>query len=226
MAAGETVPHEDAAFPPELRGIEHLVGAGIHQHRLGVHPRLVVERGRGGDGGIERHRNPKHGREHRVELGQHLQPVVLDQLRLDGDQPGHHRRERHDAVALSDTEDGGVDVRRSRLECRERICHGAAGVIVGVELDVAADVAANQRHEVVHLRRRRDPDSIGKTDAIHARTIDGAIDAHQVFRVGSKRVLGAESRFTAGAANRSDDRGADLDDLVDAHAVRDRPKPR
>ncbi len=226
MAAGEAVAGENAAFASKLGGIEHLVGAGIEEHRLGVHPRLVVERGRGGHRGVEGDGDAEDLRKHRVELGQHLEPVVLDQLGLDGHQPGHHRRERDDAIALPDTEDGGVDVRRPGLECRERVGHRAAGVVVSMELDVTADVAPHQRNQIVDLRRRSDPDGVGEADPIHARAVDRAIDAHQVVGVTSKRVLGAEARFAAGAADLADHGGPDVDDLVDAHAVRDGTEPR
>ena len=151
VTAGEPVAGEDAALAPKLRGIQHLVGTGIEEHRLGVHPRLVVKCGRSGHRSVERDRDPEDLGEHRIELGQHLQPVVLDQLGLDRDQARHHRGERHDAVALPDAEDGGVDMCRSRLERRQRVCHRAAGVVVGVELDVAADVAADQGNQVMDL---------------------------------------------------------------------------
>jgi hypothetical protein len=104
----------------------------------------VVKRRRRGDRSIERHGDPEDLREHRVELGKHLEAVVLDQLWLDGHQPRHHRGERDDTVALPDAEDGRVHMRRARLERRERVRDRAAGVVVGMELDVAAHVSADE----------------------------------------------------------------------------------
>ena len=72
----------------------------------------------------------------------------------------------------------------------------------------------------------RDPDGVGEADAIHARAVDRTVDAHQVVGVTSKRVLGAEARFAAGAADLADHSGPDLDDLGDAHPVRDGTEPR
>ena len=162
-----------------------------------MHAGLVVKGRRGCDRGVERDGDAEHLGEHRVELRKHREPVVLDQLRLEGHEPRHHRGERHDAVALPDAEDGCVDVRRARLECRQRIRHGAPGVVVGVKLDIAPDVPPDQRHEVVDLRRCCDADCICEADPIHTGSIDRAIDADQVVRIAAEGVLGAETRFHA-----------------------------
>src|ERR1035441_506112 len=108
VPSGETVAGEDAALASEACGVQDLVGAGIGEHGLGVHARLVVKRRRRRHGRIERHGNPEDLREHRVQLPKHLEAVVLDQLWLDGHQSRHHRGERDDTVALPDAEDGRV----------------------------------------------------------------------------------------------------------------------
>ena len=188
MTAGEAVSGEDAAFPAEPRRLEYLVGSGVGEDGLGVHPRLVVERGRCGDRCVEGDRDAEDLGEHRIELGQQLQPVVLDELGLQRMQPRHHRGERDDPVALADAENGGVDVRCTRLEGGERIRDGATRVVVGVELDVTADVAANQRDEIVDLGGGRHADRVREPDAIRARRVDGPIDTDEVLGVGAERV--------------------------------------
>ena len=95
---------------------------------------------------------------------------------------------------------------------------------MGVELDVAADIPPNQRHEVVDLRWRCHTDRVREADPIHAGAIDRAIDANQVGGVASEGVLGAETGFQPGATDLADHFGSDGDDLVDAHAVRDGPE--
>src|ERR1019366_10217609 len=90
--------------------------------------------------------------------------------------------------------------------------------------DVAVAVAANQGHEMVHLGGSRPSHGVCEPDAIDAGSVDGAVDAHQVLGIRSERVLGAEARLAARAADLADHRRADLDDLVDAHAMRDGPE--
>src|ERR1700680_383800 len=91
-------------------------------------------------------RNSEDVREHGIQLGQHLEPEVLDQLGLERVEPGHHRRERHDAIALPDAEDRRVDMGRPGFECGERVCHRAPGVVMRVKHDVNADDAADNMY--------------------------------------------------------------------------------
>jgi ABC-type transport system substrate-binding protein len=100
------------------------------------------------------------------------------------------------------------------------------GVVVRVELDVAADRPANHRDQVVDLRRRCHPDGVGKTDPIDTGAIDRPIDAEQVVGVGAKGVLGAEPRLAPGSPDLRDHIAADLDDLADAQTVRGGPQAR
>ena len=75
--------------------------------------------------------------------------------------------------------------------------HGAAGVVVGVELDVAVDVAPHQRDQLVHLARRGDADGVGDAHALGAGLVDGAVDADEVVGVGAEGVLAAEAGLEA-----------------------------
>src|SRR5207244_7782804 len=108
--------------------------------------------------GVEGNLDPHHVGDHAVELRQDLEPVLRHQFGVQAEQPRDHAAERHDAVALADSQDGGVDVGGTRLERGEGIGDGAAGVVVGVELDVAVDRLANHGDQLEDLVRAGDPD--------------------------------------------------------------------
>src|ERR1035437_2540820 len=128
----QLVTDHDASLDAESLGRERFVAPRVAEHRLGVHPRLVVKGEGGGDRRREGDVDAEHGRHHRLELGETVEAVVLDKLGLDGEHPRDQTGERHDAVALTDAEDGGVDMGRTGLQRRQGGGHGPAGVVVGV----------------------------------------------------------------------------------------------
>ena len=188
-----------------------------------MHPGLVMEGGVAGDRGIEGDVDPDHVGDHPVELGQDLEPVVRHQLGMDTEQPGDHAAERDDAIALADPQDGGIDVGGSRLERRECIGDGAARVVVGMELDVAVDRLAHHRDHLEDLVRRGDPDGVGQPDPLRVEPVDRLVDAQQVTRFRSKRVLAAEANLQSLRLDVAHDFGTGLDDLVNRLAARERP---
>lgn len=142
-------------------------------------------------------------------------------------------------VALSDSENGRVDVGGSGLEGAERVGNGCGGrksapapprarrpeltasrVVVEVALDVAADDAPQGADEVVNLPRVGASDGVGDTDAVHADLVDGAVDAEEVDEVGPERVLGREADLDALRLDKLDDLDGGLDDVGNVLAVR------
>src|SRR6266542_1606917 len=157
VVAGEAVGDVHRAGEPEIRRVEDLVAVRIHVDGLGVHPGLVVERVLAGDVLVERDVDLHERRDQLVELLQ-LRQVVLpfDRRRIVRVHPGDEAAQRRDAVALADAEHARVDVRGPALEDAVAVRDGAAGIVMAMALDVAADVVPQLDRERVALPRRRD----------------------------------------------------------------------
>ena len=196
------------------------------EYGLGVHAGLVVEGRVAGDGGVEGHRDPDHVRHHPVQLRKQVEPVLQHQLGLHTHEPGDHAAQRHDPIPLADAKQGGVDVCGSRLQGGKGVGDGTAGVVVGVELDVAFDVAAYERDQLEDLVRGGDADGVGQPHPLWVQPVDRAVDAQQVVRVRAEGVLAAETHLQALRLDESHHLGADRDDLLDRLAVREHAQGR
>ena len=58
-----------------------------------------------------------------------------------------------------------------------------------VDLDIAADDAAERADEVVHLSWVRAPNGVRNTDTVDADLVDGLVDREEVDEVGAEGVL-------------------------------------
>ena len=186
-----------------------------------MHPRLVME-GRGaGDRGVEGDLDTNHLGDHPIELRKDLEPVLGDQLGVDAQEAGDHAAQRHDAIALTDAEDGGVDVGGARFQGGERIGDRASRVVVGVELDIAVDRLTHHRHQLEDLAGGGDPNRVGQSDPLRMQPVDRLVNPEQIARFGSERVLAAEADLQALCLDEANHFRARFNDLVHALAVRE-----
>src|ERR1039458_5492325 len=219
VAADQTVADEYLAIQAITLGLEHLVAARIAEHRVAVHPRLVGEGEGAGDGGVEGHSDAEGGGDLGVELGEEVETVGLDPLGRHRADPGDEPGEGGDPVALADTEHGGVDVGGAGLQSGQSVGHRAAGVVVAVELDVAADGGPHRHHHLLDLARGGDADGVGDADPVGSAGVDGPVHGQDLLEVAAEGVLAAEADFAAGAADMADDPAGDVDHLVEGAAV-------
>ena len=71
--------------------------------------------------------------------------------------------------------------------------HGAAGVVVAVEADVALHGAPDLAEEREDLARGGDAHGVGQPDAVDAELLGGPVDRQEVGLLGAEGVLGARS---------------------------------
>lgn len=90
--------------------------------------------------------------------------LALDVVTVGDNHASHETTERGDSVALTDTDDGGVNVGGTGLEGAVGVGNGASRVVVEVALDVAADNTAKSSDEVVDLSGRSAALSSGLVD--------------------------------------------------------------
>ena len=146
---------------------------GVVENGLGVNAGLVREGGVAGDVVVEGHVDADQLGHHVLDLAQQRQIVALRMpFGIVGIHAGDEAAQRRDAVALADAEHGGVDVGGAGIQRREGVGDGAAGVVVAVELDVAADDAAQGPDQFVHLHGMGDAHGIGDADAVDAHGVD------------------------------------------------------
>ena len=118
-------------------------------------------------------------------------------LRIEGEHAGQKTAQWRDAVALSDAQNGRVDVRGSGFYGLVSVGDRAAGVVVAVKLDVAAVMnhLANFAHQRIDLPGRGDPHGIGQAHPVHARLGHGPIHGHQVGFFAAESVFGTETHL-------------------------------
>ena len=158
------------------------------------------------DGVIERNVDLHRPRDQLLDVLKLLEPVLGEHVLAVGDHhAGHEAAERGDAVALADAQDRRVDVGGAGLERAVGVGDGAAGVVVEVRLDVAADDAAQRAHQLVDLARPRAAHGVGDADPVHADLVDGRVDGQQVDQVRAERVLAREAHLDAARLDELDD---------------------
>src|SRR2546426_8759181 len=109
---GQAVRHIDRARETEVRWIKDLVAVGVEVDRLGVHPRLVVERVATGHEVVVGDLDAGERRDQLVELPQLAKIIFRPNRRgVVGIHPRDEAAERSDAVPLADAENARVDVR-------------------------------------------------------------------------------------------------------------------
>ena len=114
-----------------------------------------------GDGRIEGDRNADHRRDHRIKFGEHPHVIAGHQRLVEGGEAGNHAAEGSDAVALTDAEDGHINVCRPAFQGAEGIGDSAPRIIMAVKLDVATHSGSHLSDSGVDLTRRSDADGIG-----------------------------------------------------------------
>src|SRR5713101_3870123 len=158
---GQTVRDVHRALKAEIRGIEDLVAVRVEIDRLRVHARLVVKRVLAGHEVVIGDLDSDERSDELVELAQPRKVVFLaDGRGVVGVHPRDETAEWRDPVALADAEHARVDVRRAAIEDSVDVGDRASGVVVAVELDVAAHVVAELDGERVTLARARDADGV------------------------------------------------------------------
>lgn len=180
----------DVAGKTEVGGVENLVGAGVVEDGLGVDTGLVGEGAEAGDGVVEGGVDLDGLGDKILDLLDHLEVVLaLDVLGSGDDHAGHQTTEGRNAVALTDTENGGVDVGGTGLEGAVGVGDGAASVIVEVGLDVARNDTTERPDEVIDLAGRSAADGISNTDTVDTNLVNGAVERKKVDEVGAERIL-------------------------------------
>ena len=152
VPAGKPGGEVDIAAHAEVLGVDDLVGGRVVEDGLGVDTSLVSEGTETGDVVVEGDVDLDGLGDNVLELLQLLQLVLgLDVVAVGDDHASHETTERGDTVALTDTDDRGVNVGGTGLEGAVGVGNGAASVVVEVGLDVAADNTAESADEVVDL---------------------------------------------------------------------------
>ena len=131
--------------------------------------------------------------------------LALDVIAVGDNHAGHQTTQRSDTVALTDTNDRGVNVGGTSLEGTVGVCNGTARVVVEVALDVAADDTAKGSDQVVDLAGGGTADRVGDTDSVDTDLVDGSVEREKIDQVGSERVLGRESDFETLGLDELDD---------------------
>jgi len=189
-----------------IGGINDLVGGRVGEDGLGVDTGLVGEGGETGNVVVEGNVDLDRVGDEILDGLELVQVVLaLDVIAVGDNHAGHQATQRSDTVALTDSDDRGVDVSGTGLEGTVCVCNGAARVVVEVALDVAADDAAQGSDQVVDLAGGGTADGVGDTDSVDADLVDGSVEREKVDQVGSERVLGRESDFEALGLDELDD---------------------
>ena len=173
-----------------VRRVNNLVGRRVCENCLGVNTSLVGECGESGNVVVEGNVDlDAVGNE--ILNGLELVEIVLalDVVAVGDNHAGHETTQRGDTVALTDTDDRGVDVSGTGLEGTVCVGNGTARGVVEMALDVAADNTAEGSHKVVDLSGRSTADGVSDTDSVDTDLVDGSVEREKVDQVGSERVL-------------------------------------
>lgn len=139
VPAGQTRREVHVAGHAEVGGVDDLVGAGVVQDSLGVDTGLVGEGAESGDVVVEGDVDLDGLGDQVLDILELLQLVLaLDVLGVGDHHAGHQATKRGDTVALTDTENGGIDVGGTGLKGTVGVGDGAASVVVEVGFDIAA----------------------------------------------------------------------------------------
>jgi hypothetical protein len=142
----------DVAAHAEVLRVDNLVCRRVVEDGLGVDTGLVGEGAEAGDVVVEGNVDLDGLSNKILERLQLLELVLgLDVVAVGDDHAGHEATKRSNTVALTNSNDGGVDVGSTGLEGAVCVGNGAASVVVEVGLDVAADDAAKSSDEIVDL---------------------------------------------------------------------------
>jgi hypothetical protein len=164
--------------------VDDLVGGRVGENGLGVDTSLV---GKGGETGnvvvegnvdLDRVGNQILNRLELVEI-----VLALDVIAVGDNHASHETTERSDAVTLTDTDDGSVNVSGTGLEGTVCVCNGTARVVVEMALDIAADDTTEGSHEVVDLSGGSTADSVSDTDSVDTDLVDGSVEGEKVDQV-------------------------------------------
>ena len=198
VPARQTRGKVDIAGHAEVSGVDDLVGAGVVQDSLGVNTGLVGEGTETGDVVVEGNVDLNSFGNEVLDVLDLLQLVLaLDVLGVGNHHAGHETTQGGDAVALTDTKDGGVNVGGTSLQGTVGVGNGATGVIVEVSLDVATHDTSQHTDELVDLAGRGTANGIGNTDTVDTNLVDGGVDGQEVDEIRAERVFARESDLDA-----------------------------
>lgn len=150
-----------------------------------------------------------------------LQVVLAEDIVPVGDNhPSHETTERGNAVALTDTNDRGVDMGGTSLQGAECVSNSASSVVVEMGLDITADNTTQGADQVVNLARASAADGIGDTNTVDTNLIDGRVDGEEIDEVAAEGILGGESDFQALGLDKLDNFNGRILDVGHILAVR------
>ena len=112
-------------------------------------------------------------------------------------------------------------MRGAGFQRAEGVGDGAAGVVVAVELDVAAHDAAQRLDQIVDLARVGHAHRVGDAHAVDADLVHRPVDRQQIDQVAAEAVFAAEAHFQTLALDELDHLGGRFDDVGDVLAVRE-----
>lgn len=79
---------------------------------------------------------------------------------------------------------------RHKSNAKGKTARTASGIIVQMNLDVAADNPSEGPNKIVDLTRVRAADGISNADAVDTNLVDGLVDGEEVDEVGTEGVFG------------------------------------
>lgn len=198
VPASQTRSEVNVTGHAEVGGVDDLVSAGVVEDSLGVDTSLVGEGTETGDVVVEGDVDLNGLGDEVLDLLELLEAVLaLDVLGGGDHHTGHQTTERGDTVALTDSENGGIDVSGTSLEGTVCVGNGTAGIVVEVSLDVTADNTAQDTDELVDLAGRGTANGVGNTNTVNADLVDGGVDGQKVDQVGTEGVLTGETDLNA-----------------------------
>ena len=194
IPSGKSGGEVDVSRHAEISWVDDLVGRRVVQNGLGVDTGLVGEGAKTGDVVVEWNVDLDSLGNQLLNILQLLKLVLaLDIVTVGDNHAGHESSEWGDTVALSNTENRGIDVGGTSLKGAVCVGNGASSIVVEMGLDITRDDSTKSADEIVDLSRGSTSDGIGNTDTVDTDLVDGGVDGEEVDQVRAERVLAGEA---------------------------------
>lgn len=198
VPTSQTGSEVDVAGHAKVGGVDDFVGAGVVEDGLGVDTGLVGEGTETGDVVVEGDVDLDGLGDEVLNVLELLKLVLaLDVVAVDSHHTGHQTTQGSDTVTLTNTQDGGVNVRGTGLQSAVGVGDSTSSVVVEVSLDITLDNTSQDTDQLVDLARRSAADSVRNTDTVDTDLVDSGVEGQKVNQVGSEGVFAGESDLNA-----------------------------
>lgn len=184
IPSGQTMTNGNVASQTEIFGLEDLVCAGVVEDGLGVNTGLVGEGTVASNGVHEGDVDLDSLGDQVLDLSEHGEVVLgLDILRVGGVEARNETTKRGDTNTLTNTKNGGIDVGRTSLQGGVGIGNSHTGIVVKMDLNIAAYNAPEGPDKVIDLAGVGASDGIGDTDTVDTNFVDGLVDGEEIDEI-------------------------------------------